>query len=184
MQKITYDRLVTELRDLRLERDIADAKLLLRLTEIEKGHMKLILDAGCESFDQFLKSNSLVDPGRYEAFKLGLKKLKSAEHALEIGSDATIIAGQLTNRPSKYVSAIIAWKNDHGGTQPTRETAKRLLMQVDPRAEEPQSVRRQNELEQLRAENSKLRAQVRSLEAKVRTLETRLGKRGSDQPRA
>lgn len=175
--KKTYEQLVEELRELRLRRDQADAQLLLRLVEIENTSMRVILESGCESFAQFLKSNALVDPGRYEAFKIGLHKLDNDEAALEIGSEATIIAGQLTNGTKKYIEANIAWRNDHGGTKPTRETAKRLLMQVDPRAEIPQSVKRQKELEQLRAENGRLRAEVKSLQAKIRSLEAQLSKK-------
>jgi len=171
-----FEGLVREVRELRLRRDKADARLLLRLVEIEREKLDLIRSAGCQSFAQFLKSYAITDPARFENFKAGLKKIKSEEVALEIGSEAVIVAAQLTNGVKKYVEAIEAWRDDekHAGTLPSQETAKHILMQVDPREEEPEAVRRKSELTRLRDENAKLRAENTKLRARVDALEARL----------
>jgi len=171
-----FEELVKEVRELRLRRDKADARLLLRLIEIEKTKMGLIRSAGCQSFAQFLKSYAITDPARFENFKAGLVKLKNEDVALEIGSEAVIVAAQLTNGAKKYVEAIEAWRDDekHAGTLPSQETAKHILMQVDPREEEPEAVRKKSELARLREENSRLQAENRKLKARVAALEAKL----------
>jgi hypothetical protein len=157
-----------ELRELRLARDKSDARLLLRLVEVEQEHADVIVQSG-GSFDQFVQE--FVRPSRYEAFKRGLASVGTDE-AIELGSEYVIGAAQLTSdkKAPKYEKATRAWVAEHGA-MPTRETAKRLLIQVDPREETPRVVSRQDELAKLRAENSQLRAENRSLLAKVAKLE-------------
>lgn len=167
---VTIESLLTELRELRLLRDRADARLMLRAMEIETEHMEVILAGGCGSFAQFLKSaDSLIEPGRYESFKAGLAKV-GAKQALLMGSDATIVAGQLSNGPEEYCAAIDAWVMEHDGTLPTMQTARHIRMQVDPRHEVPDAVRKQDELAQLRAENALLRAENAALKNEVAKL--------------
>lgn len=176
---MTYDDIVSELRALRLERDRADARLLLRLVEIENDHIDTILAAGCASFAQFLKQLGMIDVARYDTFKRGLSRV-GAEEALAIGSDATIVAGQLTNGPEQYVDAIRASIEERGGTLPSRQTAKRILMQVDPRRETPRAMRKKEELAKLRAENATLKAENKQLRRKLRALERKMEKTTAD----
>jgi hypothetical protein len=182
--KITYDALLDELRDLRQQRDKADAVFLIRLLDVERQHMDVIRAAGCQSFAQFLKSNALTDPARYENFKAGLEKVKDENLAEEIGSEAVIVASQLTTpkMAPKFVKAITAWRDDekHAGMRPSQETAKHILLQVDPREEEPEAVRRQSELARLREENKRLRAENAKLKARIAALENK----NRPQPRA
>jgi hypothetical protein len=96
MKKITIEDLLVKLRSLRLTRDKADAAFLLACIETEREHWETIEASGATSFCQWLKSEGLVDPGRYESFKAGLAKLKNEKLALEIGSEATITAAHLT----------------------------------------------------------------------------------------
>lgn len=173
MANVTFDKLVIELRELRLSRDRADARLLLRLAQIEREHIKIVLDAGCESFAQF--AEEFVKPARYEAFKTGLDKV-GVDEALAIGSDATIVAGKTTTevKAVAYTGAVRAWVAEHNGTLPTRQTAKHILMQVDPREEQPKAVRdierRDDELTRLRSENAELRAKLRAAESELARL--------------
>lgn len=171
---MTYEELLAEVRELRLMRDQAEARMMLRLVEIETNHMNVLREAGCNAFGWFVKECG-TEPARYESFKVGLEKV-GPEESEAIGCEATIVAGQLRSAPEKYTSAVHDWTSEHGGALPTRQTAKRLLMQVDPREETPMAVRRvakrEDELNKLRAENKRLKAENRSLKAKLRKLET------------
>jgi len=174
--KVTFQGILNEIRDLRLDRDRADARLLVRLFEIERDHMDVIRAAQISSFAQFLKSNrSLVEPGRYEAFKTGIKII-GKERSLVIGSHATIVAGLSTNKDGarKFVESIEAWIGMHAGTLPSRETAKTIMLQVDPRPEVPEALHWQDEVAKLRAENVRLRAEVRALNHEIQKLRKRL----------
>ncbi len=188
---MTYDDLLAEVRGLRLLRDKAEARMFLRLVTIENDsvHMQTLIDGGVTSFGWFVEECG-TKAARYESFKVGLEKL-DCETALEIGADATIVAGQLRSEPAKYTHAVHCWSNDHGGALPTRDTAKRILMQVDPRSETPRSVsraaRRDDELAKLRAENADLRAANKSLRRKVSKLErmcSSMVRPGPQQPSA
>lgn len=173
---MTIDQLLKEIRALRLARDQADAALLLRLVEIERDYADLIRESGAATFSQFLKvADSLVDPSRYEGFKAGLKRI-GVEAALACGSDATIEAGLATSKKASrvYVQSIQDWRAEHKGTFPTRQTARNILRQVDPRQEIPESTRRQNEAAELRAEVSQLRAENNALKRKIAKLESQL----------
>lgn len=172
---MTYDQIIDEIRELRLKRDQSDARLLLRLVDIERDHMDVIAEGGCATFGQFLKSlDSIVDPSRYDGFKAGLRAIGEAA-AMECGADATIEAGRLTDNgmAPAYTQAIRDWSADHGGTLPTRQTAHKLLTQVDPRSEVPDSTRRQNELAMLRAENQRLRAENNTLRRRLAKYEAK-----------
>jgi hypothetical protein len=167
-----YEKLLSELRGLRQARDKADARLLLRLVEVERDHLQEILGAGCSSFAQFV--HEFVSPQRFEAFKRGLGKVGQLA-AVEIGSEATVVAAQLTDGPEKYVHAIRAWIVKNKNNRPSQERAKHVLMQVDPREETPDSVRYQQrmteEIARLRAENAELRAEVAHLKRRLREAE-------------
>lgn len=135
---------------------------------MERDHGQVVLDGGCESFAQFVQQ--FVLPARYEAFKAGVEKI-GIEAALECGSDATITAAHIKNEPAAYVAAVRAWSDDHRGVVPTRQTAYKLLHQVDPRREVPQSVQRMDLLAQLRAENENLRAENAMLKKQLAAYE-------------
>jgi len=186
------DAIISELAKLRLTRERADAVFLLRLREVENEHMPLLRQNGHESFERFLKSSKLCDPARYRDFVAGLNKL-GEEQALALGADAIVEAASLTSKAagSKYVTAIEAWREQHRGVAPTRETSAKILRQVDPREEEPKAIgnaRRQDdlrircaELEQLvaqqRAELMKLRKERDELKARCVQLSKERGKK-------
>lgn len=173
MEHVTYESIVKELRELRLSRDQADARLLVRLQDVERDHLSIVLESGCDSFAQFVQE--FVKPARYEAFKLGLAKI-GEEQALAIGSDATIVAGKATSAviAEEYTSACKAWVVEHGGTMPTRESAERVMGHYQKHAGKPKSLadqeRREDELSRLRAENAELRAKLRSAESELTRL--------------
>jgi hypothetical protein len=167
--KQKLETIVTELAQLRLTRERADAVFLLRLREVEEQHMGLLKSNGLESFEGFLKSYKLCDPARYRNFTSGLAKL-GPDAALSIGADATVEAARLQNgKPTatKYVTAIEAWRDQHRGVAPTRETAAKILRQVDPREEEPQAIRNVTRGDAQARTIAKLENEVADLRAKL-----------------
>lgn len=171
VKKITVESLIVELRELRASRDRADARLLLRLVEVKRDHLQALLDDGYPSFADFC--NQFVKPGRVEAFERGLEKV-GIKMALEIGSEATIVAAQIHGNLEAYTSAVSDWVESKNGIRPTHQAAKHILLQVDPRVEVPRAVREQREIMRLRAENANLKAQIRALEVQVKKLEKKL----------
>jgi hypothetical protein len=170
--KQQLEKIVTELANLRLSRERADAVFLLRLREVEERHMDLLKSNGLESFEGFLKSYKLCDPARYRNFTSGLAKL-GPDAAILIGADATVEAAQLQNgKPTatKYVTAIEAWRDQHRGVAPTRETAAKILRQVDPREEEPQAVRNATRTDTQNQTIAKLENEVANLRAQISVL--------------
>lgn len=178
MKKTTIGSLIEELKALRINRDRADARLLLRLAEVRRDHLQLLLDDGYESFAKFC--HQFVSPERQEAFERGLEKI-GAKKALEIGSEATIIAAKLTGNGNheRYTAAVRDWSSSNNGLLPSRQASERLLYKIDPRAEEPRVSREQREVTKLRLENDKLRAEVRLLRGRIKVLETRLKERAT-----
>lgn len=167
-----YESLCTELAKLRLNKEQAEAKFLLRLREVEETEMDLLRTAGCETFDRFLKSTKLMDSARYRSFVAGLEKI-GPERALEIGAEATIEASAVLDGEAtvkKYTAAVLDWRQEHRGVFPSAEVAAHILRQVEPREEIPQASRTQSEVRRLKnriaeleAENAKLRAEIARL---------------------
>lgn len=170
-----YEAICKELAHLRLDKERAEAKFLLRLREVEQTEMDLLKMAGCETFDRFLKSTKLMDSARYRNFVAGLEKI-GAERALEVGAEATIEASAILDGEAtakKYTSAVLDWREEHRGVFPSAEVAAHLLRQVEPREEIPNATRTQSELRKLRnriaeleAENNKLRAELAKFKGK------------------
>lgn len=181
---VTYEQLVAEISELRLKRDQAEAVMLCRLVAIERDNMETILAAGHNSFDSFVEQ--FIKPGKFEAFKRGLDKVDIAT-AQRIGSDATIVAGRLSNGPDEYVEAVVAWRGEHNGMFPTQQTCRNILRDVDPQRQVPGPVRRLELVAQLRAEIESLRAENRELKRRIAKLEGKRkssGKRVKDQAQA
>lgn len=134
-----FNKLLRNLAQLRSKRDGADVRFLLRLVQAEQdpAESAAVSEAGFSTFTDFIEAKGFCKPGRYEAFKKGLAKI--GEHkARRLGAAATIIAAGLSDGcTSQYVDALDAWVQlKH--MMPSRETAKRILMQTDPRAEVPE----------------------------------------------
>lgn len=124
---------------------------------------------GGADVEGFLKSYKLCDPARYRNFTSGLAKL-GPDVALMLGADATVEAAQLSNgKPTaaKYIAAIGAWREQHRGVAPTRETAAKILRQVDPREEEPQAIRNLTRSDAQARTIATLENQVADLRAKL-----------------
>jgi hypothetical protein len=175
----TVEQIVADLAELRRVRESADARLMMAIVEIEDGpDMETIRSFGCETIDQFLKSNGICDPARYRNFRAGFTKLGDDKaQAVALGSDAVMAAANLKgggDATARYVAAIREHSASRAGIKPSFETAQRIVRQVDPREETPRVVQfastLRTEAARLQAENSELRARVRVLETEVKEL--------------
>jgi len=173
----TIDQIINECRKLRIAFERDEARFFIGLAEIADKHTQTITDANCATFEAFLKKHEICEPSRYSTFRKGLA-YTTPERAAELGTHAVMELAQVrepANVP-KYEEAVSAWRETHGGVAPTRETACRLLRQVDPRAEVPAATKQVSELNRLRAENAELRAEIRALRAENAELKSKLEK--------
>lgn len=183
MDKIeTFEQLLAFVREGRARFERAEVEWFLRLRVVEQRYMHLLEEAGCATFGRFLKSNTLCEPARYDAFCRGLEKIDEAT-ARQMGTDAVIRLCDVRHEEKvpAIVEAVSAWREEHGGVFPSSETARELVRQCDPREETPKAVKHRTVVAQLQAELQRAKAELRAeqrrrevAEAKVRELEAQL----------
>jgi len=171
----SLDKLAEAIQQLRQERERFDAAMMIAIYRIEKKHMKLLRDNGCDSIERFIESWELCGTARYRSFVAGLVAIKE-QVAFRIGADATIDAGKIesTAHLTEYIAATLAWMDEHGGVAPTSRTATKIRLQIEPRKVVPGALARQSENVQLRkrvheleVENRQLKQQLAKLQKKV-----------------
>lgn len=202
------ERLVDEIIALSIERDAADARMLIRLVEIERDHLDDLIDAGCDSYANFLYECH-VSPRRYGSFKAGLSKL-GKHAALKIGTHGVQLAVLLddgekipanadpalalgaeprTDDAKRYVAEIENWSVQNGSKYPSRQTVDETILKNfktrprPSRGKTEQLKRLQDENARLRAENEELRAESRSLAHRLYQTEDELRKCKSKRKR-
>jgi len=166
----SLDKLVEAIKQLRTERERFDAAMMIAIYRIEKKHMKLLRDNGCDSIERFIESWELCGTARYRSFVSGLIVLKEQE-AFRMGAESTIDAGKIqsTTNLAEYVASTHAWMDEHGGVAPTSRTAAKIRLQVEPQKVVPGALRRQGE-------NTILRKRIHELEVENRQLKHQLAK--------
>jgi len=162
---MTYEELIEHCVGLRVAYERDEARFFLGLVEVEQNHMDTLRGAGVDSFDSFLRSCEFTRVERYRAFASGLRHTTS-EEAEKMGAPAVMQLSNLRDesKAMEYKEAVAAWSQDHRGLSPRQETAAKLLRQVDPRPERPQSLRRLEEVQRLREENAALKREVARLQ--------------------
>jgi hypothetical protein len=161
---MTYEELVDHCVALRVAYERDEARFFIGLVEVEQNHMDTLRDAGVDSFDSFLRSCEFTRVERYRAFANGLRHT-TFEEAEKMGAPAVIQMSNLRDesKATEYKEAVAAWSSDHRGLSPRQETAAKLLRQVDPRPERPQSLRRLDDMQRLKEENEALKREVARL---------------------
>jgi hypothetical protein len=171
---MNYEMIMDRVLELRKAADDAEARLFAFLYEVQNtpAMLKTIEEAG-HNFHDWVKNDVLIHNGRYDRFADGFKKLGAdVDIAVEIGVQATQAATKIRSKSkaSEYVAAVRAWREGSRGNRPSENTAKKIVSQIDPRAEVPRAVQRQTRIQELEAECSKLRAENRELRAEIRSL--------------
>jgi len=173
---ITFEEIVARCRELRLTFEQDEAKFLLFLVEVETKYMAQLRGNGCPTFSVFLDQFSLCDVKRYSQFHRGLLLLNgNTKKAESIGSQAVIALCDLRDatKVDEYVDAAKAFTVKHS-VHASLQTARKMLRQVDPRPEQPDSMKYLDDLARARAENVKLRADLASAQRKIRDLKRKL----------
>ena len=178
--KEQLEAIIAEARALRQAREEADAIFLLYLRRIEMEKFHLIESCGYGSFAQFLNTNDLCSPARFENFKRGVEFVGEQE-AERLGANPVIALANTMDRKNvpEFVQAVTAFTKAHDGTRPSLQTAQKMLRQVDPRKEVPQDLGRQAELARLRHENAQLRTQVARLTRENEQLKRQVAKKAA-----
>lgn len=161
---MNYEEIVEYCINLRRDFERDEAKFFLGLVEIETNHMHTLIEAGVDTFDSFLRSCEFTRTERYRKFAAGLKHTTTSE-ALQLGAPAVMQMAHLrdVSKAPEYKEAVLAWSSERKGLVPTLQTAAKMLRQIDPRPERPQSLKNLDELHRLQEENIALRREVARL---------------------
>lgn len=195
---MTYEELVTECKRLRAAAQKAEAEFFLFLMKVEKEHEEVWSGAGCVTFDQFLKSNHIVDSDKYRFFTIGLGRVEELQKVDEKrdrgeepgeGAKPKDVQDVARRNGAPWICAI--------GRQPMPEDAFREFAQraeafvevegVPPREQtvdiwrrdvlpkqgkaDHRTIRRVDELSRLRAENAALKAENAALKKRLADME-------------
>lgn len=180
-QTMSYEYLVDYCKRLRREHEKAEAIFFLFLISVEEQHGPAWKEAGCATFDQFIRSNELCMVDRYRLFKAGVSKA-GAEKAAAFGVPWTISVGRIreasevqkmnerakafveVNRTAPSQLAVSSWEAEARGAERSGEHTERATA-------------RASELMRLRAENAKLKTDLAAALARVAELEAKMRKK-------
>lgn len=181
---MTYENLVEECKRLRLLAERSEAEFLVFLMRAEREHEEIWKGGGCDTFEQFISSNHLIEPGRYRFFAIGVDR-SSVDKAIEHGAHWTIQLGRMA-KPSagdvKRFSARAAAFVELEHVLPSEQAVRQWAAETSANGREPQLIRQVGELAHLRAENQELRAKLRAAEREIETLKKKLGSKAQQRP--
>lgn len=180
---MTYEELVDECKRLRAAAEAAEGEFFRFLMRVERDHESVWREAGCSTFEQFLRSNNLVKVDRYALFVKGTERIGETNAAKCVHS--TIFIGRQPDPKPKqvaeYIKRVDAFREVHR-TAPSEEAAREWSKEVFRRpAEAHKTIRRVDELHRLREENKTLRSQLAAAHARIAELEqgARKGKKAA-----
>lgn len=171
--EMNYEELIAECKRLRREAERAEATFLAFLMKCEKSYEEVWRGAGCETFDQFIRSNDLCKPDRYLLFAVGVGRV-GLQAALANGAHWTIQAGRMRDPSDEILEAFQERATDFvsvHGVAPSNETAREWAAELQPARENTAGQARASELRRLRAENARLRAELKAANARIEELE-------------
>ena len=181
---MTYENLVSECKRLRLRAEKSEAEYMIFLMRAEREHEDVWKGGGCDTFEQFISSNHLLEPGRYRFFAIGVDR-SSVDKALDHGAHWTIQLGRMpkpsvgdVKRFSERAAAFVELER----VLPSEQAVRQWAAETSANGREPQQIRQVGELAHLRAENQELRAKLRAAEREIETLKKRLGSKAQQRP--
>ena len=181
----SYEELVAECKRLRAESEAAEVEFFLFLVIVERDHAPLLKAQGCETIDQFIRSNTLVKTERYHAFTLGLDRV-GVDKARANGVHWTIEMGHMrepTKERIEDMDRLAQSFTEVRGVQPSEEAAKGWRRELDaPRTDAHPTIKAATRLRQLEAENANLRAELRAAKSALAKAEQKLAKLEAGKP--
>lgn len=170
---MTYEELVAECKRLRGTAERAEAEFLIFLMLVEREHSEVWSEAGCDTFEQFIKSNTLCEFGRYRMFSIGVDRV-GVDAARINGAHWTIAAGKEPAPSEKALKEFAARASafvEVNGVAPSEQASRTWRAEVFGRTgKEHATVRKVDELHRLRAENDALRAENNALKKQLKAL--------------
>lgn len=168
---MTYEDLIEQCRKLRARAERAESEFFIFLIKVEKEEKELLTANGVGHFHQFIRSNHLCEPHRYDEFCRGVERI-GAEKALELGAAHTMRAGRLRDVSvlpdlERRTAAFIATE----GVAPSELTVSGWCRELDTPPKTHSTVRRGDELNRLRAENKRLKVELATAQRRIRELE-------------
>jgi hypothetical protein len=177
---MTYEHLIDECKRLRGRHQRAEAEFFVFLMSAEREHAAVWRDAGCVTFEQFLKSNHLCDPSRYRFFAIGVDRVGVGE-ALANGAFWTIERGRMDQAtPPIAIQEFTARAHafvETEGFAPSEQAVREWRSQVVASGKDHATVRKVNALARLREENKRLSAELKVAKTRITELEGQLLKR-------
>ncbi len=179
---MTLDEIVAECRRLRALAEAAETAYFIFLMKVETEYKDVWSGAGTgyTVFDQFLGSLH-ESPGRYANFVRGVKRT-GAERALKIGVPLVTHIGRPETISTKVVNDLCAKAEatvEERGVAPKEQTVKDWMRQAKAPDDEPEIIKRRNELQRLRKENAELKALVAKLKAENAALKAKQHKKAA-----
>lgn len=172
IETMTYESLVNECKRLRTVHERAEVQLFLFLVKVESEYRDVWMNAGCDSFDQFLRSNHLPKPDRYKLFAHGLARC-GVDDALahDVGWVMMVGMRPIDNTTLESLRERATAFREVEKTAPSEETSKMWRAELEPRSKPPEVISRATELMRLREENKKLRADLAAAYVRIVDLE-------------
>jgi hypothetical protein len=149
--------------------------------EVEAQCLDVVVASGCQSFDQFLRSNSLCEPYRYDQFKRGVSR-SSAAKACRYGVAWTMTLGRMDTPTPEMMTEYQNQAETFEQTchvAPSEQTVREWSAKIVGLPVSNVGSRRLSELQRLRAENAQLRKDLAAARAKIAQLESMAGGRAT-----
>jgi hypothetical protein len=177
-KQMTYEELVETAKALRLKSERAEAEFFAFLLRAEADAGDVWREAGCATFEQFVRSNQLCEFDRYANFARGVERT-SLEDALANGAHWAMQVGKM-HEPSKGLlaqfsekaSAFLEVHNVAPSEKTVQSWARELAQPPGPTG----AIRQVSELAQLRAKVQVLEAEARKLRKENERLSKQLSK--------
>jgi hypothetical protein len=175
---MTYEELVETAKTLRLKSERAEAEFFAFLLRAEEDAEDVWREAGCSTFEQFVRSNQLCEFDRYANFARGVERT-SIEQALANGAHWTMQVGKMHD-PTKGVIEQFAAKAraflEVHNVAPAEKTVQSWAKELSTPAGSTGAIRQVGELSQLRARVQELESEARRLRKENEKLAKRLAK--------
>ena len=181
---MTFEELIAECKRLRGLHERAEAAFFVFLRTAEVEHADVWREAGCSTFDQFLTSNHLCEPGRYRFFAIGMSRV-GVDEAIQNGAPWTIQRGKMDSEAPASLAAFTERARAFvalEGVAPSEQTVRTWKAETTSKnALEHRTIQRVDELSRLREENKRLKSELAAAHMRIAKLEEKKTRQGKSK---